>query len=161
MLQESPIELADSEYAHVVAVVLTYLYALDYNQSGQLLPWGVPQSEEGGLPVEDNQEPEDVDDHSEGASSREDYNLIEEACSTSDSQQGLTTVKRQKQPSVETRVVEQCVVEFSQPKDTSLQPSPLVFHAQIYCAAIKLGVSCLAKVAKHRCMHRLQSRRIG
>jgi hypothetical protein len=145
----------------VVAAVLTYLYALNYDQSGQLLTWRVPPDEDAQFPAEANEELEAAIKHSDAGSSM-DYDLVDEIYSSADSQHAVNANGVNSQLLIETQQpANEDDTELSRAKDTSVLPSPLIFHAQVFCAALKLGIPCLAKVANHRCVTRLRSKDIS
>lgn len=146
----------------MVAAVITYLYCLDYGQSEQLLTWSIPLYEDDEFAVEANEELVEAVKSPDAESTRDEYDLVDEIYSRSDSHQTLNANDANSQlPIGAQQSANEHGAEFSQAKDTSLQPSPLIFHAQVFCAALKLGIPCLAKVAKHRCANRLRSKDIS
>ena len=48
-----------------------------------------------------------------------------------------------------------------QTRDPGLQPVELVFHAQVYCASIILGIPCLTKLAQQKFLRRLYSSKVS
>lgn len=45
--------------------------------------------------------------------------------------------------------------------DPGLQPDELVFHAQVYCASVVLGIPCLAKLAQQKFLRRLYNSKVS
>jgi len=99
----------------------------------------------------------------EAASVMTEHGLLDEVISCSDTEASAdAAITEGQDPLIDDQTVEdESDLACSTLKDTSIQPSELVFHAQVYCAALKLGIPCLALLAKHRCIKRLFSKDMG
>jgi len=162
VVQKGPIKVAHGEFAHVVAAVLTYLYTLDYDQPDQSLAWGVPAEHQHYVQDEVNDEEDQTIKSSDESSATTEYEFVGEPNSNSETPASADgpISEGQDKLSIEVQTAEDDESTFSIFQDTSLQPSALVFHAQVYCAALKLGIPCLAQLANHRCFERLLSKDI-
>jgi len=162
VVQKGPIKVAHGEFAHVVAAVLTYLYTLDYDQPEQSLPWGLPAEHQYDVHDEANDEDNQSIKSAEESTVATEYEIVGELNSNSETQASVDEpiAEDKDKMSIEVHTAEYDESTISIFQDTSLQPSALVFHAQVYCAALKLDIPCLAQLAKHRCFERLLSKDI-
>ena len=156
----------NGEYTHVIAAVMTYLYTLDYAQSNQTLTFRLPQEMQTMLLTE---EEEDNAKNSELDTASSTFDLLEDEMEDDDDDddniQIVTAEEQAKGQEQSLHPVEafkdddQCGTVHT--PDPGLQPVELVFHAQVYCAGVVLGIPCLAKLAQQKFLRRLYSSNVS
>jgi hypothetical protein len=133
---------------------MTYLYTLDYAQSNQSLTFRLPQEMQTMLLTEG----EDLE--LDTASST--YDLLEEGME--DDLQIVTVEGQAESQEQSLHAVDAFKDDQSgdvQTPDPSLRPVELVFHAQVYCASMVLGIPCLAKLAQQKFLRRLYNSKVS
>ena len=141
----------DGEYTHVIAAVMTYLYTLDYAQSNQSLTFRLPQEMQNMWLTEG--EDKRKDSELDAASST--YDLLEDTM-----EDDVQIVPAEEQTESQGKSL-RSVDDQSGARDPGLWPVELVFHAQVYCASVVLGIPCLAKLAQQKFLRRLYNSKVS
>lgn len=137
---------------------MTYLYTLDYAQSNQSLAFGLPPE----MQSMSLTEGEDNGKNSEIETASSTYDLLDDVMEND--VQTVTAeeqIESQEQPFHLAEVLKDDHNGVVQTKDPGLTPVELVFHAQVCCASVVLGIPCLAKLAQQKFLRRLYSSKIS
>ena len=137
---------------------MTYLYTLDYSQSNQALTFRLPQEMQTMLFPEG----EDNGKNSELDTASSTFDLLEDAME--DDLQIVTMEEQaesQEQPLHPVEAFKEDQSDAVHTRDPGVRPVELVFHAQVYCASVVLGIPCLAKLAQQKFLRRLYSSKVS
>jgi hypothetical protein len=136
---------------------MTYLYTLDYAQSNQTLTFRLPQEMQTMLLTdgEDNAKNSELDT----ASST--FDLLEDEMEDDDDDIQIVTAEEQAKGQEQSLHPDNQSNGSVHTRDPGLRPVELVFHAQVYCASVVLGIPCLAKLAQQKFLRRLYSSKVS
>lgn len=133
---------------------MTYLYTLDYAQSNQSLTFCLPQEMQNMLLTEE----EDNGKSFELDTTSSTYDLLEDAI-----EDDLQIVTAEEQVESQRQSLHPVDDQSGavHTRDPGLRPDELVFHAQVYCAGVVLGIPCLANLAQQKFLRRLYSSKVS
>jgi hypothetical protein len=160
------IVLDDAAGSHVVAVMLTYLYTLEYKDDEEQLIFGVPETYSDLVWHEPDQKENSYqrsdgersdDDHSDACSSE--FDLVpdhDEVLGISTHRVGSSSPSRANPASDQDRQETENYQSETAGKDPSYRPNPLQLHIQMYKTGLRYGIPCLAAHAFRKFAYRVQ-----
>ncbi|OCK85221.1 hypothetical protein K432DRAFT_343511 [Lepidopterella palustris CBS 459.81] len=146
--------LDPGEESHVIAAVLTFLYTLDYADSGPQLSFGLPQDQTSLFSHNSDDPAHDAevahsDDEATNSIIHQSDETVPHPASSRDNSPLLT-------PATTTASHDSASTRRAYESDPSSHPNELVFHVQMLLAGQRFGIPPLCEVAKVKFEKRLR-----